>query len=77
MIRLRWMRAFGDVIFAAGSVTFVLFVIGLSSGHSYAPAPARDLKESDCHVTVRPVRGYFLFLSDSASLAPRSMSSSA
>jgi nitric oxide reductase subunit B len=40
MQRLRWMRAFGDVIFATGSLTFVLFVLGLSSGHSYEPPEA-------------------------------------
>jgi nitric oxide reductase subunit B len=37
MTRLRWMRAFGDVIFATGSLMYVLFVLGLSGGYSYAP----------------------------------------
>ena len=37
MTRLRWMRMIGDTIFAAGMIAFVLFVLGLSSGHSYTP----------------------------------------
>jgi nitric oxide reductase subunit B len=43
MSRLRWMRMFGDTIFAVGAITFVLFVFGLSSGHSYTPAGAKGL----------------------------------
>jgi nitric oxide reductase subunit B len=39
MSRLRWMRMVGDTVFAVGSITFVLFVLGLSSGHSYRPEP--------------------------------------
>ena len=34
MNKLRWMRVFGDTAFAAGVVSLVLFVIGLSTGHS-------------------------------------------
>ena len=37
MGRLRWMRMFGDTIFAVGAITYVLFVLGLSSGQSYRP----------------------------------------
>jgi len=37
MSNLRWMRVFGDTIFAAGAVAFVWFVFGLSTGHSYTP----------------------------------------
>jgi len=37
MTRLRWMRMIGDTIFATGMIAFVLFVLGLSSGHSYTP----------------------------------------
>jgi nitric oxide reductase subunit B len=37
MSRLRWMRMFGDTIFAVGAITYVLFVLGLSTGHSYGP----------------------------------------
>ncbi len=29
---------FGDTIFAVGAIAFVLFVLGLSTGHSYKPA---------------------------------------
>ncbi len=32
---LRWMRAFGDTVFAFGAVTLVLFVAGLATGHAY------------------------------------------
>ncbi|HZT75815.1 MAG TPA: cbb3-type cytochrome c oxidase subunit I [Vicinamibacterales bacterium] len=54
MQRLRWMRAFGDVIFATGSLTFVLFVLGLSTGHSYAdaPLPRRTTAEGPLKETV-------------------------
>jgi nitric oxide reductase subunit B len=34
MSRLRWMRLFGDTIFALGSVTLGLFVLGLKTGWS-------------------------------------------
>ena len=34
MQNLRWMRVFGDTIFAAGAVVLVWFVFGLSTGHS-------------------------------------------
>jgi nitric oxide reductase subunit B len=34
METLRWFRAFGDTIFAAGALLFVIFVIGLSTGKS-------------------------------------------
>jgi nitric oxide reductase subunit B len=37
MSTLRWMRVFGDTIFAVGAVAFVWFVLGLSTGHSYTP----------------------------------------
>jgi len=35
MSRLRWMRMFGDTIFAVGAFTYVLFILGLSTGQSY------------------------------------------
>jgi hypothetical protein len=44
---LRWMRAIGDTIFAAGTVALVLFIFGLSKGYSYQrPAPS--------HVVTKP-----------------------
>ena len=47
--RLRWMRAFGDTIFAAGSVMLVVFIVGLSKGYSYEQAPAPVVKETPAH----------------------------
>jgi nitric oxide reductase subunit B len=38
--QLRWLRVFGDTIFALGCVMFVGFVFGLSSGHSYKSGAA-------------------------------------
>jgi len=35
MSTLRWMRIFGDTIFALGSVALAIFVIGLATGWSY------------------------------------------
>jgi nitric oxide reductase subunit B len=35
--RLRWMRMFGDTIFAFGAVVLGWFVLGLITGHSYDP----------------------------------------
>ena len=35
MSTLRWMRVFGDTIFAAGIVALALFVVGLTTGRSY------------------------------------------
>lgn len=43
--KLRWMRAIGDTIFAAGSVALVLFIIGLSQGYSYEQAPTPVVKK--------------------------------
>jgi nitric oxide reductase subunit B len=37
MDRLRWMRLFGDTIFAAGSITLGIFVLGLKTGWSTRP----------------------------------------
>ena len=31
---VKWSRVFGDTIFAIGSLTLVLFVVGLVTGHS-------------------------------------------
>jgi nitric oxide reductase subunit B len=31
---LRWLRLIGDTVFAVGSVTLVLFVVGLKTGWS-------------------------------------------
>ena len=33
--RFRWLRVIGDTVFAVGCVSFVWFVFGLSTGHSY------------------------------------------
>jgi hypothetical protein len=35
--RMRWMRMFGQTIFAVGAITYVPFVFGLSPGQSYRP----------------------------------------
>jgi nitric oxide reductase subunit B len=35
---LRWMRAIGDTVFAAGILALAWFVLGLFTGHSYARA---------------------------------------
>jgi nitric oxide reductase subunit B len=35
MDTLRWLRVFGDTIFAIGAITLFLFVIGLATGHSF------------------------------------------
>lgn len=43
-VTLRWMRAFGDTIFAAGSVALVLFIVGLSQGSSSQQAPPPVVK---------------------------------
>jgi len=45
MERLRWMRVFGDTLFAVGAILLVAFVAGLASGHSFekkAPREASD-----------------------------------
>jgi nitric oxide reductase subunit B len=47
--RLRWMRAFGDTIFAAGTVALVLFILGLSRGYSYEQEPTRVVKKNPAH----------------------------
>jgi nitric oxide reductase subunit B len=39
MKNLRWMRVFGDTLFAAGVVALVWFVIGLKTGHSLRARP--------------------------------------
>jgi nitric oxide reductase subunit B len=54
MSRLRWMRMFGDTIFALGAITFVLFVFGLSTGHSYKP---ERVEGPDLDPAYAPVRG--------------------
>ena len=35
MHRLRWMRMFGDTIFAVGTLALGWFVLGLLTGHSH------------------------------------------
>jgi nitric oxide reductase subunit B len=35
MSKLRWMRVFGDTVFAIGIVALALFVLGLATGRSY------------------------------------------
>jgi nitric oxide reductase subunit B len=37
---LRWMRAIGDTVFAAGIVALGIFVLGLKTGWSIQPPPA-------------------------------------
>src|SRR4051812_33341138 len=54
MSRLRWMRMVGDTIFAVGSIAFVLFVIGLSTGHSYRP---EQIEGAGIDPVLSPVRG--------------------
>jgi nitric oxide reductase subunit B len=39
--RLKWLRVIGDTIFAAGGVTIVFYIFGLSTGHSYVPDAER------------------------------------
>ena len=39
MQTLRWMRVPGDTIFAVGELVIVLFLFGLSTGHSFRPGP--------------------------------------
>jgi nitric oxide reductase subunit B len=43
--QLRWMRAIGDTIFAAGTVALVVFIFGLSKGYSYEQAPTPVVKK--------------------------------
>jgi nitric oxide reductase subunit B len=35
LTRLRWMRMFGDTIFAFGAIVLGWFVLGLVTGHSF------------------------------------------
>jgi nitric oxide reductase subunit B len=42
MQNLRWLRAIGDTVFAAGIVGIAWFVIGLKTGRSTEPARAKD-----------------------------------
>jgi nitric oxide reductase subunit B len=35
MTRLRWMRMFGDTLFAIGALILGWFVLGLVTGHSF------------------------------------------
>jgi nitric oxide reductase subunit B len=35
LTRLRWMRMFGDTIFAFGALVLGWFVLGLVTGHSF------------------------------------------
>ncbi len=37
MDTLRWLRVIGDTVFAIGAVALVLFIGGLSTGHSFGP----------------------------------------
>jgi nitric oxide reductase subunit B len=48
LTRLRWMRMFGDSLFAFGALVLGWFVLGLVTGHSFEPAPAPEPEE---HVT--------------------------
>jgi len=43
LITLRWLRMVGDVVFLAGVASFVWFVAGLWTGHSYVREPASVL----------------------------------
>jgi nitric oxide reductase subunit B len=42
MSTLRWMRVPGDTLFALGAIAFVIFMLGLATGHSYAEESNRD-----------------------------------
>ncbi|HEX2568040.1 MAG TPA: nitric-oxide reductase large subunit [Polyangia bacterium] len=46
MNTLRWMRAVGDVAFAAGAGVLVAFVTGLATGHAIRRQPANASEES-------------------------------
>ena len=54
MSRLRWMRMFGDTIFAVGAITYVIFVLGLSTGQSYRPERQEG---ADLDPAYAPARG--------------------
>jgi nitric oxide reductase subunit B len=46
MTQLRWMRVFGDTIFAVGAILLVAFVAGLASGHSFTRPAAREAPDA-------------------------------
>jgi nitric oxide reductase subunit B len=59
MSHLRWMRMFGDSIFAVGALVLGWFVLGLLTGHSYdsrAAVAEGEWKESQ-HLAVSPSHG--------------------
>ena len=49
---LRWLRVVGDTIFAAGVVAFVLFTLGLVTGHSARPERVEERKPSSDAATL-------------------------
>ena len=48
MNHLRWMRMFGDTIFAFGALVLGWFVLGLVTGHSYDSKGYRRRRRMDC-----------------------------
>ena len=42
LIRLRWMRMFGDTLFAFGALVLGWFVLGLVTGHSFDKTATLD-----------------------------------
>jgi hypothetical protein len=52
MSRLRWMRMFGDTIFAVGAITYVLFVFGCRPG---SPTGQNARK---ARISIQPTRPY-------------------
>jgi hypothetical protein len=58
MSNLRWMRAFGDSVFAAGALLLGYFVLGLVTGNSYTKEepvkisePAFVIPRGEIHAT--------------------------
>jgi nitric oxide reductase subunit B len=45
LTRLRWMRMFGDSLFAVGAVVLGWFVLGLVTGHSFRKPQASQNAE--------------------------------
>ena len=43
---LKWLRTPGDVVFALGAVSIVIFLVGLLTGHSYATDPVPDAEDA-------------------------------
>jgi len=46
MNKLRWMRVFGDTVFAVGAILLVAFVAGLATGHSFGRPASREIPDA-------------------------------